>query len=121
MFQIELHDEFQASHNIRINGQWETSHTHNWRVRVFLSREKLDTNCVVADFDRVRVILRDILSKINNKDLNGIKKIGRNPTAEIIARYLYDEINNVICEQFCEISLEAVAVCEQPGCWAWYK
>ncbi len=120
MFQIELQDEFCASHYIRLNGQWEQPHSHTWRVRVFLGRKQLDKDCVVVDFEKARKMLRNILDKLDNKELNSIRELGKNPTAEIVARYLYDELNCVIGEQFPQVILDSIAVCEQAGCWARY-
>ncbi len=121
MFQIELNDKFRASHRIRLNGQWEELHWHNWQVRVFFSRKRLDKNSIVMDFDEGRKILRNLLNEIENKELNRIEQIGKNPTAEMIARYLYDKINSITRERFRDVELDAVGICETEGCWAWYK
>ena len=120
MFRIELQGEFTASHYIRLAGRWEQPHSHRWRVKLFLQREKLNRDFVVADFHEIKNILQGILDELDGKELNNIKAIGKAPTAELVARYIFDRMNTIVSSEFCGISMHSIGVCEQSGCWAWY-
>jgi len=119
MYLIELTDKFNAVHAVRMaGGEWERPHEHDWRVRVFIGAGKPDRNCMVADFIRVGRLLRDILDGLEGRNLNKITSIGRSPTAELVARYVFDQLSCKLTDRRTDVT--AVAVCEAENCWAWY-
>ena len=119
MFQIELLETFSATHSVRMKGKWETPHRHYWTVRLFFGREKLNRDFMVADFHETRMLVRSVLDHLEGKDLNHIKAIGKSPTTELIARYLFDQINTRLSET--GLTIQSVGLCETENCWAWYQ
>ncbi len=84
---------FSSAHNLRnYNGKCENMHGHNWRVRLYLKRDVLDETGFVMDFKEVDRILKKITDKLDHRNLNCVKPFDAiNPTAENIARYIFDD------------------------------
>ncbi|HDT11236.1 MAG TPA: 6-carboxytetrahydropterin synthase QueD [bacterium] len=84
---------FSSAHNLRdYNGKCENIHGHNWKVRLYLSREKLDKTGFVMDFKELDKILKKITDKIDHTNLNCVEPFDEiNPTAENISRFIYSE------------------------------
>jgi len=92
MYRICVEDGFRATHHVRLaNGKVEQPHLHQWRVRVFLNRPDLDDLDMVADFEEVHAALRTVLLPLEHADLNAFAGLaGKNPTAEVVARFVFD-------------------------------
>ena len=119
MFLVELKEKFIASHAVQIpNGKWEQSHQHQWELRVFLTRRKLNKFHMVVDFHVVKKVLRSILDKFEDQNLNNITAIGKSPTTELIARYIFDQLNASLAHH--GVKVTSVALREENDCWAWY-
>jgi 6-pyruvoyltetrahydropterin/6-carboxytetrahydropterin synthase len=84
---------FSAAHHLRnYHGKCENLHGHNWKVRVYVSRDRLDANGFVLDFKDLSRILTDILEVLDHQDVNVIPPFDRlNPTAENLAAYLLNQ------------------------------
>lgn len=120
MYRIELRDEFTAVHAVRMpGGDWETPHAHRWQVRVFIGSGTLDRYGMVADFGTVSKHLRSIIDPLEGQDLNRITELRRCPTAELIARYIFDQLACRLAER--GVAVTAVAIRETDNCWAWYQ
>ncbi len=117
MFQIELREKFWAVHSVRVEGKWESPHEHCWEVRVFFSRENLNDDMMVADFHEKKMQIRGVLDNLEGKDLNKIQETGAIPTAERIAKYIFDKLDATLTDN--GVKLERVGICESPDCWAW--
>lgn len=119
MFAVEIQDQFHAAHAVQIpGGAWEQPHRHAWRLRVFLTRRKLNKYSMVVDFHLARRVLRSILDGIEDRSLNDIVAIGPSPTTELVARYLFDQLSARLLEA--GVRVKSVALCEADDCWAWY-
>jgi len=119
MFLVEIQDQFTAGHAVRIDGgAWEKPHTHQWKLRVFLTRPRLNEYAMVVDFHVAGKILRDVLDPLEGKNLNDVSAVGRNPTTELVARYLFDRLTARFARH--GVRIKSVAVCEAGDCWAWY-
>ncbi|MBR4490023.1 6-carboxytetrahydropterin synthase QueD [bacterium] len=79
--------QFSSAHRLRnYHGKCENLHGHNWRVRLFVTRERLDETGFVMDFKVLDAVLKDIMELLDHKDLNSLKEFETvNPTAENIA------------------------------------
>ena len=65
-------------------------HGHNWRVRLFVTREKLDETGFVMDFKVLDAVLKKIMELLDHKDLNSLEEFQTvNPTAENIALLIF--------------------------------
>jgi 6-pyruvoyltetrahydropterin/6-carboxytetrahydropterin synthase len=93
MFQVSVEETFSAGHALRgYKGKCENPHGHNYRVRVEVEGEQLDSIGLLFDFGDLKRILRELIGDIDHKFLNDQAPFDAiNPSAENIAKFLYDE------------------------------
>ncbi len=121
MFQICIHDGFHASHYVKLpDGSIEEPHAHDWLVRVYLCREKLDKLGMVADFHEAQKALSDILKPLNNNDLNQHEALlTPYPTAEIVAKFVADAMDDKDIAPVRRVEVteakDCIAIFEPPG------
>ena len=117
MFTISVETSFWASHQLLLpEGSKEPVHHHNWLVSAGLSSDKLNSMAVVMDFQELKAMLDDIVSEFDNTSLNEISYFRQNnPSAENVARYIYEKLRDKLPEG---VKLQNVRVVEEPGCAA---
>lgn len=118
MYRISVETNFDADHQVRMpGGTLEDRHGHNWCVRaVFASRELNDLEMVVDFLDAERA-LRQAIRPLDGAFLNGSPAFaGRNPTAELVARFIADRLVEHGLR-----TLQRVEVTEAPGCVASFE
>jgi 6-pyruvoyltetrahydropterin/6-carboxytetrahydropterin synthase len=93
MFQVSVEETFSAGHALRgYKGKCENPHGHNYRVRVNLEGEQLDSAGLLYDFLHLKRILRALIGGVDHKFLNDQPPFDAlNPSAENIAKFFYDE------------------------------
>jgi 6-pyruvoyltetrahydropterin/6-carboxytetrahydropterin synthase len=98
MFEIFADDDFAAAHNLRnYNGKCENLHGHNYKVRVFVRGERLGQSGMLVDFTLLKQKMGEVLAVLDHKYLNDIPPFDKeNPTAENIARYVYEKIKSAV-------------------------
>jgi 6-pyruvoyltetrahydropterin/6-carboxytetrahydropterin synthase len=113
---------FSSAHNLRdYNGKCENVHGHNWRVRLYLSCYELDSTGFVMDFKELDKILKIITDKIDHTNLNNVEPFDKiNPTAENIARFIYDEAVKEIALISEGVGVERAMVWESDRSCAYY-
>lgn len=115
MFLIKVQEAFEAAHNLRgYNGKCARLHGHNWVIEVEVTGEKLNELGILVDFKDVKRELKNILDRLDHRYINEIEPFDKiNPTAENLAKYIYDEfsINEIFNE---DAKLLAVSVFESP-------
>jgi len=120
MFEISIKGQFCGSHRLRgYDGPCANLHGHNWEVEVFFRGGRLNKLGMLVDFKLLKKHLQRLLAKLDHKDLNRLpwfKK--RNPTAENIAKLIFDEFLKKMRDSNCP--LQRVRVSESPGTAAWY-
>lgn len=86
-FEITTTREFSAAHQLRLyDGSLEPLHGHNWRVKVTVSAEKLDSIGVVMDFHELERIVDAVIIPLHNRHLNDLSIFAQlNPSAENVA------------------------------------
>ena len=95
MFEIKVSAEFEAAHRIAgYKGKCDRLHGHSWTVEAAVTGTKLDELGMLVDFKLVKGRLRELLEKLDHMFLNELEPFsaGINPTAENIARYIYNEM-----------------------------
>ncbi len=117
MFTISVETSFWASHQLLLpEGSKEPVHHHNWLVSAGLSSEKLNSMAVVMNFQKLKAMLDDIVAEFDNTSLNEISYFRQNnPSAENVARYIYEKLRAKLPEG---VKLQNVRVVEEPGCTA---
>ncbi len=93
MFEVSVEETFSAGHALRgYKGKCENPHGHNYRVRVNVEGEQLDSIGLLFDFAQLKKILRELIADVDHKFLNDQAPFDAiNPSAENIAKFLYDE------------------------------
>src|SRR5213593_459266 len=92
-FEITTTRQFSAAHQLRLyDGSLEPLHGHNWRVRVTVYADELDTIGVVMDFHELERHVDQITGPLHNGNLNQIAPFSdlqsMNPSAENIAKHV---------------------------------
>lgn len=118
MYTVSITSSFNALHQVKLpDGGIEPLHGHDWAVRVWFSAEALDAHDMVVDFVRATEALRAVLAPLHHSNLNESlgSRDGRLPTAEVVARHIFDALRARGLAQ-----TSAVEVTEAPGCTSSY-
>jgi 6-pyruvoyltetrahydropterin/6-carboxytetrahydropterin synthase len=93
MYEVSVDQTFAAAHNLRnYRGKCENLHGHNYKVRVTLSGEALDSTGLLYDFVHLKQAIQGVIGSLDHIYLNEFPPFDvLNPSAENIARYIYDE------------------------------
>jgi 6-pyruvoyltetrahydropterin/6-carboxytetrahydropterin synthase len=93
MYQVFVDESFSAGHALRnYHGKCENPHGHNYKVRVTLEGPELDSTGLLYDFVHLKQILHGVIGSLDHKYLNDQAPFDQlNPSAENIAKHLYDE------------------------------
>jgi len=93
MFEISVEDSFAAGHALRgYRGKCENPHGHNYKVRITVSGEQLDSVGLLLDFKDLKQAMNQIVDRLDHQMLNDIEPFRQlNPSAENMAKYFYDE------------------------------
>jgi 6-pyruvoyltetrahydropterin/6-carboxytetrahydropterin synthase len=98
MFEVSVDETFAAAHNLRnYKGKCEDLHGHNYKVRVVLAGKELDPTGLLYDFVHLKQIIREVILSLDHKYLNELPPFDTlNPSAENIARHIYDRTSRQI-------------------------
>jgi 6-pyruvoyltetrahydropterin/6-carboxytetrahydropterin synthase len=93
MFEVSVDETFSAGHALRgYKGKCENPHGHNYKVRVTLEGPQLDPAGLLYDFVHLKQVLHGVIAGMDHKYLNDQAPFDLiNPSAENIAKYVYDE------------------------------
>ena len=93
MYEVSVDETFAAAHNLRnYKGKCENLHGHNYKVRVTLSGKELDSTGLLYDFVHLKQVIQGVIRSLDHIYLNEFPPFDvLNPSAENIARYIYDE------------------------------
>jgi 6-pyruvoyltetrahydropterin/6-carboxytetrahydropterin synthase len=98
MYEIYKESTFSSAHRLReYKGRCESLHGHNWRARVYVAAEELDSLGMVIDFKVLKKALDETAGKLDHVYINEVPPFDTiNPSAENIARWLFDEMSAII-------------------------
>jgi 6-pyruvoyltetrahydropterin/6-carboxytetrahydropterin synthase len=93
MFEVSVEDSFAAGHALRgYRGKCENPHGHNYKVRITLAGDELDSIGLLYDFKDLKQAMNQIIDRLDHQFLNDIEPFrALNPSAENMARYFYRE------------------------------
>jgi len=93
MYEVSVDETFAAAHNLReYHGKCEDLHGHNYKVRVILEGKELDSTGLLYDFVHLKQAIRNVIGSLDHKYLNELAPFDKlNPSAENIARHIYDQ------------------------------
>ena len=98
MYELTIETDFSSAHNLRgYEGACERLHGHNWKVEVCIEAEKLDSIEMALDFKVLKQKTNHIIETLDHRYLNDVPPFHKlNPTAENIARFIYQELSKVL-------------------------
>lgn len=117
MYSVIVTTHFWASHQITLpDGSLEPVHSHNWSASAEIVSDRLDSIGMVIDFLVVKKQLDKIVANISgDRMLEKGLFLKNNTTAEVVTKYIYDELEKKIPTGR---TLLSVSVSEAPGCIA---
>ena len=91
MYYVKKRMEISSAHRLELSyeSKCSTLHGHNWIITVECKAAELNADGMVADFTEIK---RTIMDLMDHKVLNDLFDF--NPTAENIARWIVDKIDN---------------------------
>ncbi len=91
MYYVCIRLEISAAHSLMLTyeSKCEAMHGHNWIVKIYCRSHELNADGMVTDFT---VIKREIEGALDHRNLNDVLPF--NPTAENIARWICDHVDN---------------------------
>jgi 6-pyruvoyltetrahydropterin/6-carboxytetrahydropterin synthase len=121
MYHVRVETEFSAAHYLtRYRGKCERLHGHNYRVRLWAQGNGLDEGGVLIDFAVLKDRLRQVCAELDHANLNEYPVFSGDPSAERIARYIFDETVKLFPPSQAAL-LYAVDVYETTGSMARYS
>ena len=93
MYTVRVEDHFAAAHFLsHYHGKCENLHGHNYRVRVWARGEELDEGGMLVDFGVLKRCLGEVIAPLDHCNLNDKPEFNNDPSAERIARYIYEKL-----------------------------
>jgi len=95
MFEVSVEQTFAAGHALRnYKGSCEDVHGHNFRVRVTVAGEQLDSTGLLVDFLELKSLIDAVVAYLDHKFINDLPPFDQiNPSAENLAKYFYDRVS----------------------------
>ncbi len=121
MFEVSIDYSFSAGHALRdYKGKSENTHGHNYKVRVSVEGEKLDSTGLLIDFIDLRDAVKSIVDRFDHQFLNEVAPFDElNPSAENIARYFSEQLAPRVSQYGAR--LQAVTIWETDSSFATYR
>lgn len=94
MYYVSKRMEIAGAHHLYLPYESKCSnlHGHNWIVTVYCRSKELTGYGMVIDFTRIK---KEIHDKLDHHNLNEVFP-SMNPTAENIARWICDRVNDIM-------------------------
>jgi 6-pyruvoyltetrahydropterin/6-carboxytetrahydropterin synthase len=98
MFQVWVEESFAAGHALRgYRGKCENVHGHNYKVRVTLEGEALNSIGLLVDFKDLKEAIHTTIRKLDHHFINDVPPFDvLNPSAENLAKYFHDEVSRLL-------------------------
>ena len=98
MFEVTIEQTFAAGHALRnYHGKCENVHGHNYRCQLTVEGSQLDDTGLLMDFVLLKKALQSVIDRLDHQWLNDFPPFDDlNPSAENIAKYIYDEVKKGI-------------------------
>lgn len=105
MFEVRVTADFAAAHFLKdYNGKCENLHGHNYKVYAHVRGNKLNEGGMLLDFTKLKAALRSVCKKLDHTNLNDLDYFEQNPSAERIAKYIYEQIIQLLAQENIDIA-----------------
>lgn len=123
MYEVSVDETFAAGHALRgYKGKCENVHGHNYKVRVALAGPELDSVGLLYDFVHLKQVIQEVIRSLDHRFLNDFPPFDSvNPSAENIARYIYDEASKQMRRMPNGASIASITVWETDTTSATYR
>lgn len=117
MYTLRVEGAFEAAHRVvNYPGKCDRLHGHNWVVEATFQGTELDALGMLIDFKIAKKALAEVLDEFDHYYLNDLPPFhdGVNPTAENLARIIFERL--AMCEAVAAspAELTALTVWESP-------
>lgn len=104
MYKVSKRMEIAGAHQLRLpyESPCQNVHGHNWIVTVHCCSRKLTEYGMIVDFAKVKKVVH---GELDHSFVNDKLPDGMNPTAENMAKWICDKVNE-ICEVGCCYKVE---------------
>jgi 6-pyruvoyltetrahydropterin/6-carboxytetrahydropterin synthase len=123
MYEVSVDETFAAGHALRgYRGKCENVHGHNYKVRVTVTGKELDSVGLLFDFVHLKKVIRDVTESLDHRFLNDLAPFDTiNPSAENIARYIYEQSSRQIPKPTNGATISSITVWESDVTSATYR
>jgi 6-pyruvoyltetrahydropterin/6-carboxytetrahydropterin synthase len=106
VYEVFIETSISSAHRLDgYPGPCSRVHGHNWRIKVSVSGEELDERGFGIDFRDLKAHLEEICAGLDHRDLNRLESFrGLNPTAENLARYIFQELGRRVDDRRVRVS-----------------
>lgn len=113
LYTVSKRMEIAGSHQLSLDYDSKCSnlHGHNWIVTVYCGTDILNQNGMVIDFTHIKRLIHD---RLDHQHINNVIE-GMNPTAENMARWILEEINDYLVQSDQTARCYKVTVQESEG------
>ena len=123
-YELSVNAEFCAAHRLDgYPGNCKNIHGHNWGVTVYVLCTELDDLGMGLDFRDIKALVKEALADLDHAFLNDLAPFAaENPTAENLARHLYQELSRLLAGRAdaAAARVSRVHVAETPGAGVTY-
>jgi len=93
MYEVRVEADFCAAHFLKdYNGKCENLHGHNYKVYAHVQGYELNEGGMLLDFTELKRVLKNVCDRMDHTNLNDMPVFCQNPSAERIAKYIYDSV-----------------------------
>jgi 6-pyruvoyltetrahydropterin/6-carboxytetrahydropterin synthase len=123
MYEVSVDETFSSGHALRgYKGKCENVHGHNYKVRVTLAGKELDNVGLLYDFVHLKQVIQGVIRALDHRYLNDFAPFDTiNPSAENIARYIYDEASKQMKQPANGAGISSITVWETDVTAATYR
>jgi 6-pyruvoyltetrahydropterin/6-carboxytetrahydropterin synthase len=119
LYELKVKTSFDAAHFLRdYVGKCSHIHGHTWSVEVAVGGGLLDERGMVLDFLDFKKVLKEVTERYDHAFLNEISPFrevegeGVNPTAENLARLIFEDMQDKLVSLSPELCLISVQIWE---------
>lgn len=114
MFELTIIVDFEAAHCIKgYPGKCSRLHGHNWKVEVQVTGSELNELGMLIDFHDLKAEVNKVINTLDHFYINEIHPFTeKNPTAENLAKYIYDELAKQVAFTTKPVQVSSIKVWE---------